>query len=104
MSSIKPVGNKILVLPIEKKEEVIGAIIIPGTVNAQLQEGEVVAVSDQVKDLYKKGDIVLYAEKKGVAQLIKNKPHLWLDTEPNLGEIYGIVTPEVYHVDNGDNL
>jgi co-chaperonin GroES (HSP10) len=89
--NIKPVGNKILVLPLEKKEEEVGKIIIPGTVNAELSEAKVVGISDQVAHLYEEGDIVLYASRKGVAQMIKGVAYLWLDTEPNLGEIYGIV-------------
>jgi len=42
--AIKPLGDRILVKPIEQEEEKIGGIIIPDTAKEKPQEGEVIAV------------------------------------------------------------
>lgn len=90
--NITPVGAKLLVRPLPKEDEVLDSgIIMPGVANANLMRGEVVAVSSQIKELYKIGDVVLYPEKKGTAQVINQVAHLWLDTEPNLNEVWGII-------------
>ena len=42
--AIKPLGDRILVKPIEQEEEKVGGIIIPDTAKEKPQEGEVIAV------------------------------------------------------------
>ena len=42
--AIKPLGDRILVKPVEQEEEKIGGIIIPDTAKEKPQEGEIVAV------------------------------------------------------------
>jgi len=42
--AIEPLGDRILVKPLEESEEKIGGIIIPDTAKEKPQEGEVVAV------------------------------------------------------------
>jgi chaperonin GroES len=42
--AIKPLGDRILVKPIEKSDEKIGGIIIPDSAKEKPQEGEVIAV------------------------------------------------------------
>lgn len=42
--AIKPLGDRILVKPLEQEEEKVGGIIIPDTAKEKPQEGEVVAV------------------------------------------------------------
>ena len=42
--AIKPLGDRIVVRPLEQGEEKIGGIIIPDTAKEKPQEGEVVAV------------------------------------------------------------
>jgi len=88
----KPVNDKIIVSLIDKKEEKIGSMVIPGTVNAELLLGKAVAVSPHIIDpvtkepVYKVGDVVIYPKGCGVGQLINGKPHLWLRND----EIWGI--------------
>lgn len=98
---ITPVGNKILVLPIDKKEEEYGEanpegkrLVIPGTANAELQEAEVVNVSKDLQHLFEKGDVVLYPKNAGLQQLYKGVPHLWLRIEPQNSEVWGKVKHE----------
>ena len=42
--AIKPLGDRIVVRPLEQGEEKVGGIIIPDTAKEKPQEGEVVAV------------------------------------------------------------
>ena len=42
--AIKPLGDRIVVKPLEQEEEQVGGIIIPDTAKEKPQEGEVVAV------------------------------------------------------------
>lgn len=42
--AVKPLGDRILVKPVEEEEEQIGGIIIPDTAKEKPQEGEIVAV------------------------------------------------------------
>ena len=42
--AIKPLGDRILVKPLEQEEEQIGGIIIPDTAKEKPQEGEVIAI------------------------------------------------------------
>ena len=42
--AIKPLGDRIVVRPLEQGEEKIGGIIIPDTAKEKPQEGEIVAV------------------------------------------------------------
>ncbi len=42
--AVKPLGDRILVKPVEEEEEKIGGIIIPDTAKEKPQEGEIVAV------------------------------------------------------------
>lgn len=90
---IQPTGQKLIVRPIKSEEVTMedSGIIIPGVAQADLSRGEVIAVSSEVKE-YKVGDVVLYPSKKGVGQIIDKTPHLWLSTDVNREEIWGIWT------------
>ena len=87
---IIPVGQKILVLPIEAKEtKTAGGIVIPESVGvADLREAVVVEVSPDLAHKYTEGDHILYPSKAGLGQEYKGQLHLWLREEIN--EIWGI--------------
>lgn len=87
---IQPVGQKILVLPLESKETKSGGgIIIPESVNtADLREAVVVEVSAELSNVYQEGDVVLYPSKAGLGQEYNGKLHLWL--RHDLQEIWGV--------------
>lgn len=105
MNNIQPVGSKILVKPIKRKEDKLDSgIIIPGTANAELSEAEVVAVSAELSKVYKVGDIVLFPSKAGVGFAVGNVPHLWLNCDPmGAAEVWGILNQKIA-IDNEDNL
>jgi len=65
--TIKPLADRVLVLPAQAEEKV-GGIIIPDTAKEKPQRGKVVAVGNGTKDeemVLKVGDKVLYGKYAG---------------------------------------
>ncbi|HID95390.1 MAG TPA: co-chaperone GroES [Candidatus Latescibacteria bacterium] len=62
---VKPLGDRVLVKPIEESEEVKGGIIIPDTAKDKPQEGEVRAVGTDEDLTVKVGDTVIYGKYAG---------------------------------------
>ena len=65
--TIKPLAERVLVLP-APAEQKVGGIIIPDTVKEKPQRGKVVAVGQGTKDdpmVLKEGDEVLYGKYAG---------------------------------------
>jgi co-chaperonin GroES (HSP10) len=92
---IKPEGKKILVLPLEAKEAVVGSIIIPAGVNmANLSRAKVVAVSDYMGKKYNIGDIVLHPTGSGYGQIYNKEFHLWLTEREYDSDIWGVENPK----------
>lgn len=75
---VQPIGNKLIVLPLERKEEKIDSIIIPETANADLIEGKVIEAAKEFEHLLKPGDVVVFSKGSGVGQFYNGKPHIWL--------------------------
>ena len=65
--TIKPLADRVLVLP-APAEEKVGGIIIPDTAKEKPQRGKVIAVGEGTKDdkmVFKAGDEVLYGKYSG---------------------------------------
>ena len=65
--NIKPLADRVLVLPAQAEEKVVG-IIIPDTAKEKPQHGTVVATGEGTKDekmILKDGDEVLYGKYSG---------------------------------------
>ncbi|MBF1585379.1 MAG: co-chaperone GroES [Prevotella sp.] len=65
--NIKPLADRVLVLP-APAEEKVGGIIIPDTAKEKPQRGRIIAVGQGTKDetmLLKENDIVLYGKYAG---------------------------------------
>ena len=61
--NIKPLADRVLILPAPAEEKTIGGIIIPDTAKEKPLKGEVIAVGNGTKDeemVLKVGDTVLY--------------------------------------------
>lgn len=90
---IRPLGDRVLVKPLEQKEVKKGGIIIPDTAKEKPMEGEVVAVgkgkvSEDGKLIpmdVKVGDKVLYAKYSGNEIKINEVEHLIMHQEDILG-------------------
>lgn len=93
MKKISPLGENLLVLPLPKEtHSTESGIQITDTTIAK---AKVIEVSEQLKDLYKKGDIVLYAENAGISQYYKRQNCLWLNgTGFPKGHIIAVIEEE----------
>ncbi len=66
--SIKPLADRVLILPAPAEEKTVSGIIIPDTAKEKPLQGEVVAVGNGTKDeemVLKVGDTVLYGKYSG---------------------------------------
>ena len=77
--NIKPLADRVLVLPAPAEEKTIGGIIIPDTAKEKPLKGEVVAVGNGTKDeemVLKLGDQVLYGKYAGTELEIEAEKYL----------------------------
>jgi chaperonin GroES len=95
MAHIKPLGDRVLVQPIEEQEVKKGGIIIPDTAKEKPQEGKVIALGtgrtdDKGKKVafeVKKGDRVLIPKYGGQEVKIADETYLLIKEEDILGII-----------------
>ena len=77
--NIKPLADRVLILPAPAEEKTIGGIIIPDTAKEKPLRGEVVAVGNGTKDeemILKVGDTVLYGKYAGTEVTLDDKKYL----------------------------
>lgn len=90
---IKPLGDRVLVKPIEKEDEKKGGIIIPDTAKEKPQEGEVIAVGPGKRDDdgklipmdVKTGDKILYGKYSGTEIKLDDEEYLIMHQDDILG-------------------
>ena len=87
MAKLRPLGDRVLVLPLEKEEKTKGGIFLPESAKEERQEGKVVAVGTgkwvdgkQISLGIKEGDKVLFSK--------------WAETIKFEGKEYKIVKEE----------
>ena len=93
--NVKPLGDRVLVQPVEENEVKKGGIIIPDTAKEKPQEGKVIAVGTGKRDdngklipfEVKKGDRVLISKYGGTEIKIDGKDYLIMREEDILGVI-----------------
>ena len=93
--NIKPLGDRVLVEPVEEKETKKGGIIIPDTAKEKPQEGNVVALGTgkvneegkKVEFTVKKGDKVLISKYGGTEIKLDGKEYKILSTDDILAVI-----------------
>ncbi len=90
---VKPVGNKIIVRPDPLKETTIRGIIIPQSVNSQLEEATVIRVSENVAVLLQEGERILYPRSAGVEQEYNGIKYKFLNgpTLRDVGDVWAIL-------------
>jgi chaperonin GroES len=84
--NLKPLGDRVVVEPIEKEERTASGIILPETAKEKPQEGTIVAVGPGRRDEdgklvpmdVKLGDVVLYAKYAGTEIKLEDKKVLIL--------------------------
>jgi len=90
---LQPLGDRVLVKPLEAKEVRKGGIIIPDTAKEKPQEGEIVAagpgkITEEGKRLsmdVKAGDKILYGKYSGTEVKIDDQEYLIMHQEDILG-------------------
>ena len=95
MAKVKPLGDRVLVRPVDEAEQVKGGIIIPDTAKEKPQRGEVVAVGDGKVDdsgnkialAVKSGDTVLYGKYAGTEIRLEDEDYLIMSE----GDILAVV-------------
>ncbi len=92
--NIRPLGDRVLVEPIEEKEQTVGGIIIPDTAKEKPMQGKVLAVGKKLdkdgKEIafdVKKGDTVLLPKYGGTEVKIDDKKLQLVREEDLLGVI-----------------
>jgi chaperonin GroES len=82
--NVKPLADRIIILPLEAEQKTAGGIIIPDAAKEKPQKGEVVAVGpgrvtdngSKIELTLKKGDKVLYGKYSGTEVSIDGKDYL----------------------------
>ncbi|MEO6052445.1 MAG: co-chaperone GroES [Chthoniobacterales bacterium] len=90
---VRPIGDRVLVKPLEDKEVKKNGIIIPDTAKEKPQEGEIIAVGtgkiddkgNKIEFNVKKGDKVLFSKYGGTEIKIDNETHLIMREDDILG-------------------
>ena len=93
----QPLGNRILIEPIEEKEVKIGGIIIPDTAKEKPQQGVVIAIGTgkidengkKIPFSVKKGDIVLMPKYGGPEVKLDGKKYQLMPEDDILGILEG---------------
>jgi len=84
--AIKPLGNRVVVEPVEQEEVTAGGIVLPETAKEKPQKGKVLSIGpgerdedgDRIAMDVKEGDTVLYAKYAGTEIKLNNKKLLIL--------------------------
>lgn len=77
--NIKPLADRVVILPAPAEEKTIGGIIIPDTAKEKPLRGEVIAVGNGTKDeemILKVGDNVLYGKYAGTELELNGEKYL----------------------------
>jgi len=90
---LKPLGDRVLVKAVEKKDEVRSGLIIPDTAKEKPQEGEIIAagkgkIGDDGKLIpmdVKAGDRILYGKYSGTEVKIDGQEYLIMHQDDILG-------------------
>lgn len=92
MVNIVPLGNRVLVRPLVKQERAAGNLIIPSSVNKELEEAIVIATGDAVINI-KVGDKVLFHSRIGTPILLDDISYKFLNgpATTDAGEIIAII-------------
>ncbi|MEA2103272.1 MAG: co-chaperone GroES [Candidatus Cloacimonadota bacterium] len=85
---IKPIDDRVLIKSIELKDEKkVGNIIIPDTAKEKPQIGEIIAVGndEDLQDLVKEGDKIIYAKYGGTEIELEGEKFLIVQRSDLLG-------------------
>jgi chaperonin GroES len=92
-AKVKPIGDRVLVEPLDEKETIKGGIIIPDTAKEKPQEGKIAAVGTgktddkgkKIEFTVKVGDKVLFSKYGGTEIKVDDKSYLIMREDDILG-------------------
>jgi len=84
---ITPIDDRVLIKSVEMEEKKAGNIIIPDTAKEKPQIGEIIAVGndEELKELVKVGDKVIYAKYGGTDVELEGEKYLLVQRSDLLG-------------------
>ena len=93
MANFVPLGERVVIMPIEQESQTKGGIFLPDTAKEKPQEGKVIAVGKdkigedgKVQPLdVKKGDKVLFSKYAGTEVNVEGDEHLIIREDDVLG-------------------
>ena len=85
--NIKPLGNRVLLRPIEGEEKTKSGLYIPDSAKEKPLQATVIAVGDGDKVKVKTGQIVIYESFGGSELKINNEKHLIMDVKDILAVV-----------------
>ncbi len=81
--AIRPIGDRVLVEPLNNEMEKVGSLFVPDTAKEKPQEGKVIAAGEGMRDgdkiiplTVKAGDTVLYGKYSGTEIKYEGKEYL----------------------------
>jgi len=95
--NIRPLGDRVIVQPVEKEETIAGGLLLPETAKEKPQQGEVLAAGEGRRDEdgdripmdVKVGDKVLFAKYAGTEIKLDGKKLLIMKETDILGIVQG---------------
>jgi len=95
--NIRPLGDRVIVQPVEKEETIAGGLLLPETAKEKPQQGEVLAAGEGRRDEdgdripmdVKVGDKVLFAKYAGTEIKLDGKKLLIMKETDILGIVKG---------------
>ena len=78
---IRPLGNRVLLMPVEAEEKTKAGIYIPDSAKEKPLQAEVVAIGDGKDIKVKPGDKVIYESFGGSEVKIDGKKHILMDAK-----------------------
>lgn len=86
---IQPLDDRVLVEPASEEEKTASGIIIPDTAKEKPRRGKIIAVGndEELQDLVKKGDIILYGKYAGDSLQYDGKDYLIISRSDILAKL-----------------
>ncbi len=78
LMTIKPIDDRVVIEPKALEQKTVGGIIIPDTAKEKPQIGEIIAVGtdEELQEIVKVGDKILYGKYGGTEVEVENKKYL----------------------------
>lgn len=74
--SLKPLGDRLLVKPLEAQEKTSGGIFIPQTAQEKTEQATVVAIGDSEDIVVKIKDVIIHDKYAGTKYMVDGDEHL----------------------------